>query len=143
MYRINVLSFIAKFIISVNSTSFTYGLQNGWMSPMTKVFKSDQSPIGRPLTDDELSWVVSMSSLSAMLTVAGFSIIVDKFGRKVTVLLITAFQTVSIVIEDMLNIVVNFFQKYKVRFSGTDIKAYYYISRDFFGHRRSNTQPSC
>lgn len=110
---------------------------------MTKVFKSDQSPIGRPLTDDELSWVVSMSSLSAMLTVAGFSIIVDKFGRKVTVLLITAFQTVSIVIEDMLNIVVNFFQKYKVRFSGTDIKAYYYISRDFFGHRRSNTQPSC
>lgn len=73
----------------------TYGLQCGWMSPMTKVLQSVESPTGRPLTDSEISWIASAPSLAAVFGVIMFLQIVDRYGRKICIMVVTVIQAVS------------------------------------------------
>lgn len=75
-----------------NMTILSYGLQCGWMSPMTKVLQSELSPTGRPLTDAEISWIASAPSLAGVLGVLIFLQIVDRYGRKISIMIMTIFQ---------------------------------------------------
>ena len=74
----------------------TYGLQCGWMSPMTKILQSEESPTGRPLTDSEISWIASAPSLAGVLGVLMFLQIVDRYGRKISIMIMSLFQAVSL-----------------------------------------------
>ncbi|KAJ8724716.1 hypothetical protein PYW07_015674 [Mythimna separata] len=78
--------------ILCNMSMLTYGLQCGWMSPMTKVLQSEESPTGRPLTDSEISIIASAPSLAGVLGVLMFLQIVDRYGRKVSVMVMAVFQ---------------------------------------------------
>ncbi|XP_022814650.1 facilitated trehalose transporter Tret1-like isoform X2 [Spodoptera litura] len=66
---------------------------------MTKVLQSENSPSGYPLSDYEISWIASAICLAAMFGVSLFTYIVDKYGRRVAVLLIAAFQALSWILK--------------------------------------------
>ncbi|XP_028041317.1 facilitated trehalose transporter Tret1-like [Bombyx mandarina] len=78
-----------------NTTLLTYGLQAGWISPMTKTLQSESSPTGAALSDNDISLVASMLCLSAMLGVAMFAYIADTYGRRVCIMTIAALQALS------------------------------------------------
>ncbi|XP_026738524.1 facilitated trehalose transporter Tret1-like [Trichoplusia ni] len=86
-------------LISGNLTNFTYGLQTGWMSPMTKLLQSEYSPTGRSLTDTEISWIASAPCLAAVFGVLLFVQIVDRCGRKQGILLIILIQALTWIIK--------------------------------------------
>lgn len=73
----------------------TYGLQSGWISPMTKVLQSDVSPLDSPLSDAELSWIASTMCLSAVFGVSMYAYIADTYGRKFSIVAIAIPQAVS------------------------------------------------
>ncbi|KAJ8936172.1 hypothetical protein NQ318_019053 [Aromia moschata] len=71
----------------------------GWSSPVIpKLYSNDSSenPLGRPITEDEDAWLVSLISIGAMTGpfVAGF--ISEKFGRKVGLLSLAVPHMVSL-----------------------------------------------
>ncbi|KAI5638921.1 sugar transporter domain-containing protein [Phthorimaea operculella] len=74
--------------ILANTTVITYGLQAGWISPMTKTLQSANSPTGSPLSDTELSWIASVMCLTAVVGVFLFTYIADSFGRRTAVILV-------------------------------------------------------
>ncbi|CAH0403102.1 unnamed protein product [Chilo suppressalis] len=73
-------------VVIASLMMFLYGMENGWMSPMTKVLTSDQSPTGYPLSGTELSWVSSVLPLTAVCLVPLYAFITDAYGRKFGVL---------------------------------------------------------
>ncbi|KAH9635388.1 hypothetical protein HF086_017637 [Spodoptera exigua] len=75
-----------------NTTLLTYGFQAGWVSPMTKVLQSEDSPAGYPLSDYEISWIASSLCIAATFGVSLFAYIVDRYGRKVAILIMAALQ---------------------------------------------------
>lgn len=79
--------------ILCNLTVFTYGLQCGWMSPATVLLQSPDSPTGRPLSASEVSWVASSASLAGVLGAFVFIKTVDRFGRKMGILVMSVLQT--------------------------------------------------
>lgn len=81
------------YAVFASTTLMTYGLQAGWISPMTKVLQSEDSPTG-PLTDTELSWVGSILPLTATFCVALYAYIADAYGRKFGVIAIAAPQAI-------------------------------------------------
>ncbi|XP_063545533.1 facilitated trehalose transporter Tret1-like [Cydia strobilella] len=68
---------------AVATTPFlTYGLQNGWISPVIGLLQSDLSPSGRPLTTNEISVVASGVSMAAIFTAVAFAYLADGIGRR-------------------------------------------------------------
>jgi len=70
----------------------TFGLQTGWISPLQPALQSNDSPLGEsaePLTDDEISWIGALPSLTLVLSAPIFGYCLDRFGRKFTLLLTT------------------------------------------------------
>ncbi|GBP80963.1 Facilitated trehalose transporter Tret1 [Eumeta japonica] len=74
----------------VNFPLLIYGSSVGWMSPMTLILQSDESPRGRPFTDEEISWMASAPFITSVPAVVIFVFIVDKFGIKLALMLCTA-----------------------------------------------------
>ncbi|GBP80975.1 Facilitated trehalose transporter Tret1 [Eumeta japonica] len=74
----------------INFPLLIYGSSVGWMSPMTLILQSDESPRGRPFTDEEISWMASAPFITSVPAVIIFGFVVDKFGRKISLLLCTA-----------------------------------------------------
>ncbi|XP_053615814.1 facilitated trehalose transporter Tret1-like [Plodia interpunctella] len=81
--------------IVVESTVFAYGLLAGWISPMKKVLQSEESPMGRPLTDMEMGWVASVLPLAAVSAVPLFVYIADIYGRKTGIFIMAIIQAAS------------------------------------------------
>ncbi|CAH0668647.1 unnamed protein product [Spodoptera exigua] len=85
--------------ILCNLTVFTYGLQCGWMSPATVLLQSHNSPTGRPLSTSEVSWVASSASLAGVLGAFVFIKTVDRFGRKMGILVMTVLQALVWIVK--------------------------------------------
>lgn len=62
---------------------------------MRELLKSDRSPIGEPLSDNDISLIASMLCLSAIFGVLVYAYITDKYGRRVGVIAIAVPQAVS------------------------------------------------
>lgn len=65
----------------------------GWLSPLQPALQSENSPLGSsgpPLTDEEISWIGSMPSITLTLSVPLFGYCLDRYGRKMTALISTA-----------------------------------------------------
>ncbi|CAB3222728.1 unnamed protein product [Arctia plantaginis] len=84
--------------VSVNTAAMTFGLQCGWMSPVSKILQSENSPIGRPLTDSELSLIAAIPALTATFGILASLYIVDAYGRKKGILFTTVAQLVCWII---------------------------------------------
>ncbi|XP_013166623.1 PREDICTED: facilitated trehalose transporter Tret1-like [Papilio xuthus] len=82
-----------------NSTLFIYGLETGWMSPMTKVLQSDPSPIGAALSDNEIYLVASILFMTATLSVPFYTYISDCYGRRPAIMCVTVFEGLSWIIK--------------------------------------------
>ncbi|CAB3222727.1 unnamed protein product [Arctia plantaginis] len=85
--------------ILVNSTVLTYGLQCGWVSPMTKILQSEESPVGRPLTDSELSLIAGIPSLAAVVGILILLYVVETYGRKRAVIIMAFLQLICWIIK--------------------------------------------
>ncbi|XP_047520585.1 facilitated trehalose transporter Tret1-like isoform X2 [Pieris napi] len=69
---------------------FSYGTCIGWMSPMTLLLQSKNSPKGVPLTDIEISWMASLPYLTCIPATYLMSYMGDTLGRKSTLLFMSA-----------------------------------------------------
>lgn len=96
VFRIRLSTFcILKFVFPVNLSVITYGLQIGWISPVVKLLQSDKSPTGRPLTDNEISWIASLPPLLSTFCASPYSWVVDRYGRRFGIMTIGVAQAVS------------------------------------------------
>ncbi|XP_041985524.1 uncharacterized protein LOC121737858 [Aricia agestis] len=75
------------YVLIVNLSMFTAGMNLGWPSPMLVKLMSDDTPLSRPLTEDEGSWVVSVGFLCAAVSSLGLGVLLDTLGRKNSILL--------------------------------------------------------
>lgn len=78
-----------------NLSLLTYGLQIGWVSPMTIILQSASSPAGYALSDTAISWIGSTMALAAAFGVPLFSYLADVYGRKAALLALSLPQAVS------------------------------------------------
>ncbi|XP_053615796.1 facilitated trehalose transporter Tret1-like [Plodia interpunctella] len=78
--------------IVLETTVMSYGLTAGWISPMKLVLQSEESPVGRPVTDMEMTWVASILPLAAVTGVLLFVYVADRYGRKSGVLVMAISQ---------------------------------------------------
>ncbi|VVC99832.1 unnamed protein product [Leptidea sinapis] len=81
--------------ILINVPVFAYGASMGWMSPMTLLLQSENSPRGTPLTDIEVSWLASVAYLVCIPCDFILAILSDKIGRKKSLLLTSLANAVS------------------------------------------------
>ncbi|KAI4456963.1 sugar transporter-like [Holotrichia oblita] len=58
-----------------------------WPSPALLALQSDESPIGRPITDEEGSWIVSLSRLAMIPSALLGGFVTEKIGRKYCMLI--------------------------------------------------------
>ncbi|XP_013194441.2 solute carrier family 2, facilitated glucose transporter member 6 [Amyelois transitella] len=75
--------------ISINFLLFCYGSSIGWMSPMTLLLQSADSPRGTPLTITEVSWMASISYLVSMVFEFVVAYMGEAFGRKICVIFLS------------------------------------------------------
>ncbi|XP_041970159.1 facilitated trehalose transporter Tret1-like [Aricia agestis] len=83
------------FALLANMTTLSYGLESGWVSPITKLLQSDSSPTGKALSDNELTWIASAMSFAAVFGVLIFSYITERYGCKRSVILLSLPQALS------------------------------------------------
>ncbi|CAH2108550.1 unnamed protein product [Euphydryas editha] len=76
--------------ILINLPVFAYGASIGWMSPMTLLLQSKDSPRGVPLTDTEVSWMAAVPYLTCIPGNILMAFFGDTFGRKITLIFISA-----------------------------------------------------
>ncbi|XP_064072042.1 facilitated trehalose transporter Tret1-like isoform X2 [Vanessa tameamea] len=76
--------------ILINLPVFAYGASIGWMSPMTLLLQSKDSPKVVPLTDTEVSWMASVAYLTCIPGNILMAFLGDTIGRKKTLLFISA-----------------------------------------------------
>ncbi|CAH0760114.1 unnamed protein product [Diatraea saccharalis] len=86
-------------VMIVSMLMFNYGLETGWLSPMTKILTSELSPTGSPLSSSELTWVGSILPFTAVLLVSFYAYITNVFGRKIGVLAVGIPQLMSWVLR--------------------------------------------
>ncbi|GJQ83656.1 hypothetical protein Trydic_g14366 [Trypoxylus dichotomus] len=65
------------------SSSAVYGV---WLSPSLSTLQSKNSPVGRPITDEEGSWIAGLMSLAVIPAAFTESWLIEKLGRKKSLL---------------------------------------------------------
>ncbi|KAL4717597.1 hypothetical protein ACJJTC_000746 [Scirpophaga incertulas] len=86
-------------VIIASSTLLSYGLEVGWVSPMTKILQSDRSPTGYAMSDTEITWVGSIMAFVAVPGVSLYAWVADRYGRKVAVLALAVPQLLAWIIK--------------------------------------------
>ncbi|XP_013171488.1 PREDICTED: facilitated trehalose transporter Tret1-like [Papilio xuthus] len=72
----------------VNLTIITTGMSLSWSSPvLVKLRNATETPLHRPITDEEGSWIVSIASLCNIFTLSLLGMLQDYIGRKYCVIL--------------------------------------------------------
>lgn len=79
------------FEFSANIIAFSNGCVMGWNSPALPKLASDSTPLlSGPLTNEEISWVGSISFIGALLGALSFGYFTDLMGSKRVVLFLAA-----------------------------------------------------
>lgn len=92
------------FSVLASCLALSFGLESGWISPVTKYLQSDDSPTGEPLSDNDIAWVASAMTLTATIGVPMFAFIADIYGSKVAAILLTIPQAVSMLLLISINL---------------------------------------
>lgn len=75
-----------------NLLALTCGIAISWSSPVNQKLQSeeylDENPLGSVITDDENSWIGSLLALGAVFGPFPSAIMADRFGRKLTLLIL-------------------------------------------------------
>ncbi|KAM3956740.1 facilitated trehalose transporter Tret1-like [Aphomia sociella] len=83
--RIN--QYIFAIIITIPLLSF--GMVQGWLSPMISVLQSPQTPSPEPFSTSDISWMTSVTYITAIIFGAPMGYLTDRYGRKMMTLLTT------------------------------------------------------
>ncbi|XP_013191734.2 facilitated trehalose transporter Tret1 [Amyelois transitella] len=83
--RIN--QYIFAIIITIPLLSF--GMVQGWLSPMISVLQSPEGPSPEPFTTSDISWMTSVTYITAIIFGAPMGHLTDKYGRKMMTLITT------------------------------------------------------
>ncbi|XP_050356148.1 facilitated trehalose transporter Tret1-like [Nymphalis io] len=91
--------------VLINLPVLSYGASIGWMSPMTLLLQSEDSPKGVPLTDAEISWMAAIPFLVCVPFDLIMGVMGDKIGRKMSLIFISLSSAASwILLISSLNI---------------------------------------
>ncbi|XP_059061310.1 facilitated trehalose transporter Tret1-2 homolog [Achroia grisella] len=86
--------------VLLNTVVLNYGLQVGWISPMTKVLQSETSSVvDQPISDESWMWIASAVPMTAVVGVPLYTYLSDKYGRKVGVIAIVIPQSLCWIIK--------------------------------------------
>lgn len=80
---------------AANIIALSVGASIGWASPYLPSLQSPESPLERPLTSSEASWVGSILALGAFCGTLLFGLLSEKLGRFWSLLLTTVPEVVS------------------------------------------------
>ncbi|XP_014363947.2 facilitated trehalose transporter Tret1 [Papilio machaon] len=83
--RINQYLFAT--IITIPLLSF--GMVQGWLSPMISVLQSPEGPSPEPFSSSDISWVTSVTYITAIIFGAPMGYLTDRYGRKIMTLITT------------------------------------------------------
>lgn len=72
----------------VNFLTFSHGLGFGWISPLIRLLQSDDTPLNRPITTEELSWIGASVCIGGVIGNIFAGLVIDRIGRKWTILLV-------------------------------------------------------
>ncbi|XP_072948214.1 facilitated trehalose transporter Tret1-like [Epargyreus clarus] len=98
--------------ILINLPVFAYGACVGWMSPTTLLLQSDESPTGEAVSNFDISWMASISYFTCIPSDFLMAYLSDKFGRKFSLLFISATCAVSwILLLSSVNVYVMIFAR--------------------------------
>ncbi|XP_045455818.1 facilitated trehalose transporter Tret1-like [Melitaea cinxia] len=75
--------------VLINLPVLSYGASIGWVSPMTLLLQSENSPRGVPLTNAEVSWMAAIPYLVCVPCNLLVAVIADKVGRKIALIIIS------------------------------------------------------
>ncbi|XP_062530191.1 solute carrier family 2, facilitated glucose transporter member 6 [Bombyx mori] len=76
--------------VLINLPVFAYGASIGWMSPMTLLLQSPNSPRDPPLTDGEVSWMGAAAYLTCVPADYFMAFLGDRVGRKPALLFVSS-----------------------------------------------------
>ncbi|XP_075985652.1 facilitated trehalose transporter Tret1-like [Anticarsia gemmatalis] len=88
--RINQYLFATLITIPLLS----FGMVQGWLSPMISILQSSEGPAPEPYTSSDISWTASVTYITAIIFGAPMGWLTDRYGRKV----MTIVTTVSLII---------------------------------------------
>ncbi|GBP33798.1 Facilitated trehalose transporter Tret1 [Eumeta japonica] len=66
-----------------------FGMVQGWLSPMMTLLQSVDTPSPEPYTKEDLSWVASVTYITAIVFGAPMGYLTDRYGRKAMTLALT------------------------------------------------------
>lgn len=64
--------------------TLTHGIGVGWLAPSLPLLGAELSPLDRPISIEEASWVGSLIGLGALAGNIIFGLLVDRLGRKMS-----------------------------------------------------------
>lgn len=88
-----VIPYALFVVLAVDLLALTGDTTMTWTSPMFPKLNStdpDENPFGKPISDDDASWIGSLVNIGAMIGPIFFRYLSDKVGRKITLLSIAA-----------------------------------------------------
>ncbi|XP_047520626.1 facilitated trehalose transporter Tret1-like isoform X1 [Pieris napi] len=83
--RIN--QYLLAVIITIPLLSF--GMVQGWLSPMISVLQSSNGPAPEPFTPSDISWMTSVTYITAIIIGAPMGYLTDRYGRRAMTLITT------------------------------------------------------
>lgn len=72
-----------------------YGIFIPWTSPYIPLLQSEVSPLGKPLNDDEVSWIAASGGFGGLASTFICGWLLDRIGRRSTLMLIGIPQILS------------------------------------------------
>ncbi|XP_062125159.1 facilitated trehalose transporter Tret1-like [Drosophila sulfurigaster albostrigata] len=74
--------------MTVHIMTFTHGVGVGWLAPSLPLLGSEETPLDKPISIDEISWVGSLIGLGALTGNIIFGLLLDRLGRKLCMYLL-------------------------------------------------------
>ncbi|CAB3229756.1 unnamed protein product [Arctia plantaginis] len=79
--------YVLAVILTIPLLSF--GMVQGWLSPMISVLQSPEGPSPEPYTSTDISWIASVTYITAIIFGAPMGWLTDKYGRKAMTIVTT------------------------------------------------------
>ncbi|KAG6465274.1 hypothetical protein O3G_MSEX015040, partial [Manduca sexta] len=77
------------FAVLITIPLLNFGMVQGWLSPMISVLQSSEGPSPDPYTSSDISWMTSVTYITAIIFGAPMGHLTDRYGRKVMTLVTT------------------------------------------------------
>lgn len=78
-----------------NLATVLYGIFIAWSSPYIPLLQSKDSPLGKPLNDEEASWIAASGGFGGLASTFICGWLLEKIGRKRTLMIIGIPQILS------------------------------------------------